>query len=73
MRAPLTLVFPLRRMVRGLAYVFFQLTLGLAFMLRSVGALRVPFRFHNADEDSQEAPLTRRILPSARLNPRPAL
>lgn len=72
MHAPLTLNL-LRRTVRGLAFVLFQLALGAAYLLRSVGAQRMPFRFHNADEDSQEAPLTRRTLPSARLNPRPAL
>ncbi|HEX8428011.1 hypothetical protein [Hymenobacter sp.] len=72
MHAPLSMPL-LRRMVRRLPYAFFQLALGLAFALRSVGALRVPFRFHNADEDSQDAPLTRRTLPSARLQPRPAL
>lgn len=72
MRAPLTLTL-LRRTVHGLAYTLFQLALGAAYLLRSVGALRVPFRFHNADEDSQDASLTRRTLPSARLNPRPAL
>lgn len=72
MHAPLTFTL-LRRTVRGLAYVLFQLALGSAYLLRSIGALRMPFRFHNADEDSQEASLTRRTLPSARLNPRPAL
>ncbi|WP_375437182.1 hypothetical protein [uncultured Hymenobacter sp.] len=72
MHAPLTMLL-LRRTVRGLAYASFQLALGLTFMLRFMGALRVPFRFHNADEDSQEAFLTRRTLPSARLNSRPAL
>jgi hypothetical protein len=72
MHAPVTMPL-LHRIVRRLAYALFQLALILAFLLRSLGALRVPFRFHNADEDSQETPPTRRTLPSARLKPRPAL
>ncbi|AII53579.1 hypothetical protein N008_16550 [Hymenobacter sp. APR13] len=65
----------LRRVVRALAYLLFQLALGGAFVLRSVGALRLPFRFGNADEASQPEPTGRpgaRTLPSARLRPRPA-
>ncbi|UOG72971.1 hypothetical protein MTX78_12620 [Hymenobacter tibetensis] len=72
MRAPLTIPL-LHQIVRGAAYVMFQLALVLAFLLRSMGALRLPFRFHNADEESQDTPPTRRTLPSARLRPRPAL
>ncbi|MBC8081583.1 MAG: hypothetical protein H7Z21_00085 [Hymenobacter sp.] len=72
MHAPITMPL-LRRTVRGLAYALFQLALIIAFLLRSIGALRLPFRFHNADEDSQETPPTQRTLPSARLKPRPAL
>jgi len=63
----------LRRLVHGLAYVVFQLALFVAFLLRSVGALQFPLRFHSAAEDSQEALPNRRTLPSARLKPRPAL
>ncbi|WBA43323.1 hypothetical protein [Hymenobacter canadensis] len=71
MHAPLT--FPvLRRVVRALAYLLFQLALVGAFVLRSVGALRLPFRFGNADEASQPERGGARTLPSARLRPRPA-
>ena len=71
MHAPIMMPL-LRCIVRGLAYVLFQLALVMAFLLRSFGAARLPFRFHNADEDSPQLP-TRRTLPSARLKPRPAL
>jgi len=63
----------LRRTVRGLVYTLFQLALFIAFLLRSVGALQLPLRFHSAAEDSQENWPARRTLPSARLKPRPAL
>ncbi|MBO0357891.1 hypothetical protein J0X19_08040 [Hymenobacter sp. BT186] len=72
MHAPVTMPL-LRRMVRGLAYVVFQLALFAAFLLRSVGALQFPLRFHSAAEDSQDVLPTRRTLPSARLKTRPAL
>jgi hypothetical protein len=66
MQAPVSLPL-LRRMVRALAYLLFQLALTGAFLLRSVGALRLSFRFDNADEGSQELRPIRRTLPSARL------
>lgn len=72
MHAPVSLPL-LRRLLRALAYLLFQLALGGAFLLRSVGALRLPFRFGNADEDSQEPRPMCRTLPSARLKPHPAL
>jgi len=72
MHAPLTLPL-LRRLVRGLAYLLFQLALIGAFVLRSFGALRLPFYFGSVDESSPGRPPTRRTLPSARLKPRPAL
>jgi len=62
-----------RRVVRGLAYLLFQMALVGAFVLRSLGALRLPFYFGSADEGSQDARPMRRTLPSARLKPRPAL
>ena len=71
MHAPIIMPL-LRRVARGLTYLLFQVALVMAFLLRSFGALRLPFRFHNADEDLPQLP-TRRTRPSARLKPRPAL
>ena len=57
----------LRWTVRGLAYTGFQLALSTAFLLRSIGALALPLRFHSADEASQEELAVRCTLPEARL------
>ncbi|UYZ63891.1 hypothetical protein [Hymenobacter weizhouensis] len=74
MHAPTALPL-LRRLLRVLAYALFQLVLGLAYVLRSVGALRAPFRFgHAATDDAPARPRAgRRVHPRAPLSPRPAL
>ncbi|MET4106130.1 hypothetical protein [Hymenobacter sp. UYP22] len=75
MRTPIALSL-LRRLVRAAAYCVFQLALVLAYALRSVGAVRLPWHFsHAADEDG---PVTaprpgRRTRPRPGLTARPAL
>ena len=73
MRTPI--VWPLlRRLVRALAYLLFQVALGLAYALRSVGALRLPLHFqHGADEAAARSSRRPRIRPRAGLATRPAL
>ncbi|RSK50198.1 hypothetical protein [Hymenobacter rigui] len=75
MRTPIALLL-LRRLVRAAAYLAFQLALVLAYALRSVGAVRLPWHFsHAADEDGPPSAIRpgRRIRPRAGLTARPAL
>ena len=72
MRTSLGIVW-LRQLVRAAAYSIFQLALVLAYALRSVGALRLPWHFgHAAEEAGGRRPAGRRIRPQARLSTRPA-
>lgn len=75
MRTPIALSL-LRRLVRAAAYLAFQLALVLAYALRSVGAVRLPWHFsHAADEAGPSSAIRpgRRTRPRTRLTARPAL
>lgn len=72
MRTPILLPL-LHQVVRALAYRLFQLALVLAYLLRSVGALRLPLHFNHAATDDQKRPGSRRVRPRAWRAPRPAL
>lgn len=72
MRTPIA--FPLaHQMVRAVAYQLFQLALVLAYLLRSVGALRLPFHFNHAATDDKKLPGSRRVRPRTSFSARPAL
>ncbi|MDU0368881.1 hypothetical protein ACFPAF_00625 [Hymenobacter endophyticus] len=75
MRTPIALSL-LRRLGRAAAYFVFQLALVLAYALRSVGAVRLPWHFsHAADEEGPVMALgpRRRTRPRTSLTARPAL
>ncbi|RSK34473.1 hypothetical protein [Hymenobacter metallilatus] len=72
MRTPVALPL-LRRLLRAIAYLLLQLALVLAYVLRSVGALRLPFHFNHAADDARTTPAGRRVRPRTALSARPAL
>lgn len=66
----------LRGLVRAVAYLAFQLALVLAYALRSVGALRLPWHFSHAADEAGPAPASRpgrRTRPRTRLTVRPTV
>ena len=73
MQTPIVVTW-LRQLVRAAAYLAFQLALVVAYALRSVGALRLPWHFsHAADEDAQAARPVRRTRPRTSLAVRTTL
>ncbi|TGD79361.1 hypothetical protein [Hymenobacter wooponensis] len=72
MHAPTTVPL-LRRLLRRGAYLLFQLALISCYVLRSVGALRLPFHFSHASEEGGPAKPGRRIRPRSSFTTRPAL
>ncbi|RIY13452.1 hypothetical protein D0T11_03170 [Hymenobacter rubripertinctus] len=63
----------LRRGVRVVAHVLFQIALGLAYALRSVGVVRLPFHFQHGADEAVRSVRSPRIRPRAGLAVRPAL